>query len=217
MFSHFWARTWNNPAETALVSLPDTHQGVTLWSLWVWFVCGGACLTSWQRNFTTLLSNCSISVSLPLFMHHSLHPPTTPPPCRWPFRAQPRWSPKIHSAFRLSATCKRRWRAATYRHRHTYGSTPNFKRCKADIRLYIKCTNTHSHTSYVHTITQVSHLVHAAKTLVGLRFVWSLPTGLVQLEWLTPNTYGKYWWKKTLIYHFNRLYCVYITSITWQI
>lgn len=76
MFSHFWARTWNNPAETALVSLPDTPRGHIMVAM------GLDCLRRGmfdKRKFTTLLSNCSISVSLPLFMHHSLHPPTPPP------------------------------------------------------------------------------------------------------------------------------------------
>lgn len=188
----FLAIILNNQAETALVFASRHTQRAHIILYNGLFCLWGACLTSSKRKFTTLLSNSSISVSLPLFMHHSLYPPTTLSPCRWPFRAQPRWSPKIHSAFRLSATFERPWSAATYRHRHTYVSTQNLKRCKADIQLYIKCTNTHthSHTSYVHTITQVSNLVHTAKTLVWLRFLWSLPTGLVQLKWLRPNTYG---------------------------
>lgn len=80
-------------------------------------------------------------------------PWTHPSPCRWPFRAQPRRSPRIHSAFRLSATFEHPWSA----HTDTRAlSTPNLKWCKADIQLYIKCTNTHTrwHTSprtYVHT------------------------------------------------------------------
>lgn len=176
----------------------------------VWLVGGGggggrgwgACLTSSESFF----SNAAISVSLSLCMHHSLNPPP-PSPCRWPFRAQPRRSPRIHSAFRLSATFEHPSSA----HTDTRAlSTPNLKRCQADIQLYIKCTNTHtrSHTSHVYTFIQVGNLVHTAKTLVWLRFGRRLPAGFVRSRWLRLNTDGKYWRiqkKPMLIYHFNRL------------
>lgn len=113
----------------------------------------------------------SLSLSPCLFITPST--PNSPCLSRWPFRVQPRWIPRVHSAFRLSATFEHPWSAATYTHRHwhinTHAlSTLNLKWCKGDIQLYIKCTNTH-----IHLLTPMQiHSLHKSVILPIQPRVW---------------------------------------------
>lgn len=81
-------------------------------------------------------------------------PWTHPSPCRWPFRAGPRRSPRIHSAFRLSATFERPWSAATYRHSHTCALNAESQAVQGwhtTVHKVHKHTHTLAHLWYDHT------------------------------------------------------------------
>lgn len=187
----------NNRAETSSVLLPDKHYGVTLCCQKVCLVCwwrregwgwGGACLTSSE----SLFSNASISVSLSLCMHHSLNPPPLPLAGDRSERSQgglPGFIVLSDCPLPLSIR-----EARTHRHTCAPNSEPQaVQGWHTTVHKVHKHTHTRSHTSHVYTFIQVGNLVHTAKTLVWLRFGWSLPTGLVRLRWLRLNTYGKYW------------------------
>jgi len=150
------------------------YRGVLFW--WEGHVCQDVKIRQKQCIYNSNISSLLLCPFLLVYVSFPL-PPNSPSLHRWPFRVLPRWNPRVHCAFRLSATFERPESAATYTLTHTHMnthalSTQNLKRYRADIQMYIKCTNTHIHKhacQHSHRYTQfmqVSNLIHTAESLV---------------------------------------------------